>query len=121
MFKFKANHFILAVAAVFSMHAPNANAAVVSVAAEITVLIVRDYGIHVGIKLLPGSAPLAGLQCTNPNALTAPIFLPSNTNYKAYKDAVMLAFALKRPITVHFDSTAPCFSDYPLIIGIDVG
>lgn len=119
---FNVNRFILAVVAIFSIHASNANAALVTVNAEITALIVRDYGIHFLLTLRPGSAPLAGLQCTNPDTLFVPIVLPTNPNYKAYKDIVMLAFALKRPVNVHFESTKLCYHNaYPETIGVDLG
>lgn len=105
--------------------ATSAGAALVAVDTKILNLMPRDWGLHVRIETsVSGTLAGLGIACLEPSI---PVYLPARADYKSAKDALYLAYAMKKTVKIYFDNApspenAPiCLSGhYPKILSIDV-
>lgn len=83
----------------------------------------RDYGFHVTSDIPLQMSCLSAQQQLD--GAYWPIVLPSNPQYKAFRDTIQLAFAMKRKIRIYTTSCArwgdlPSSMQYPVIYGVDI-
>ena len=115
--------YVLA-ASIFGFSATTSFAALVNVQTKVLELWPREWGFHIVIEPAPASS-LAGMGvvCNSPSY---PVFLLTKPDYKTTRDALFLAYTLKKTIRIHIDTTPPagvplCYgSNYPTIYAVDV-
>ena len=111
-------------ATIFGVSATTSFAGLINVQTKVVELWPREWGFHIVIEPTPASS-LAGLGvvCAAPNY---PVFLLTKPDYKTTKDALFLAYTLKKTIRIHIETTPPagvpvCYgSNYPTIYAVDV-
>lgn len=99
-----------------------AQTTVTNVTTKIVELWPRPWGFHIVIEPAAGNQFTSlGVSCTRNDV---PVLLPSRGEYKSTKDALVLAYAMKKTIRVHVETTPGvdrCFTGYhPNIYAIDV-
>jgi hypothetical protein len=112
--------FLRFAVALFSLAAMQSFAENRYIRTTITYLLHRDNVTHITLKGVPlTNIQGAGLACSG-GGLENPVILVSSPNYKTYRDALMMAYALKQEVNLIFESTQKCVNDtYPIAWAID--
>ena len=107
---------------IFSLTATSAFAQLAVVTTKVLEMSPRDWGFHITIEtasatILTGQGVTCGIN-------NAPVFLLTKPDYKSTRDALMLAYSMRKTIRIYVDkspgATVCLSSNFPIIYAIDV-